>query len=220
LNFVAHAWVARRLVGPRDAVALGSMLPDFASMAGGRLAPIEHVELANGVSLHHAVDDVFHAAPDFIELCVEVDSRLGPLGFSWGASRACSHVGVELLLDGVLLNSEDVQTTYLDAMAALASHEAHIRMRSADADARWRAWLPRIRAHGAPLFYREPREVAIRLHRIVEQRPRLSFPSDRIDELSHELTRILPLVEARTSRLLDHVVHGAGDVLRAQSSTS
>ena len=75
MNFFGHAVVAGWFEGdPR--YVLGSMLPDFASMSGTRLNPVEQPEVAAGVALHHRTDDAFHGAPSFLHLMTFARERL------------------------------------------------------------------------------------------------------------------------------------------------
>ncbi|MEZ4252541.1 MAG: hypothetical protein R3B99_30390 [Polyangiales bacterium] len=79
MNFYAHCHLAR-LDGADAAFALGSMLPDFAGMSGARLVRVDHPEVALGVTHHHVVDGIFHAAPTFVRLCQESSVRLDAAG--------------------------------------------------------------------------------------------------------------------------------------------
>lgn len=173
MNFFGHAHVA---IARTDAApfVLGAMLPDFASMSGARLAPIEHPELAAGVALHHRTDDAFHTAPAFVRLCERWGGELDARGLSWGAARAVAHVGTEMLLDGFLLDDAPTRDAYLRALAAIEEPlRSSVRVSGAGAE-RFPAVLDRIRAHGLPDFYRDPIAVADRLIRILASRPRLA----------------------------------------------
>lgn len=79
MNFIGHAQVAL-WTSSSPAFVLGAMLPDFASMAGTRLAARLHSsdepELAAGVSLHHLTDEVFHGSAPFIALMQEAMDAL------------------------------------------------------------------------------------------------------------------------------------------------
>jgi hypothetical protein len=175
LNFVGHAHVAIARHDVSPALVLGAMLPDFASMGGARLLPLDHPVLAAGVALHHRTDDLFHAAPEFVRLCSTWGPALEARGLSWGASRAVAHVGTELLLDGLLLDDDATRAAYLEAVAALEEPlVSAIPVRGPGA-ARWPALLARVRVHGAPDFYRDPVSVADRLIRILASRPRLTI---------------------------------------------
>src|SRR5690606_22101883 len=83
---------------------LGAMLPDFATMSRARLAEASDVEVAGGIALHHETDRVFHHLPAVLALMRELDERLERAGCARGPRRAVAHIGVELLLDGVLVD--------------------------------------------------------------------------------------------------------------------
>lgn len=194
MNFVGHAHVAIAL-DDAPAFVLGAMLPDFASMCGARLAPLDrasledersaaHVALEAGIALHHRTDEVFHAAPDFVRLCTEWSAELEARGLPWGASRAVAHVGTELLLDGFLLDDVATRRAYLRAIDALEEPlVSAIRVRGPGAS-RWPTLAQRVREHGPPDFYRDPALVADRLVLILASRPRLA-----LDEIHRPILR-------------------------------
>src|ERR1044071_1149644 len=80
------------------------MLPDFATMCGGRIDAADEVAVAGGIALHHATDAAFHQLPVVTGLMRELDAELQRAGCARGPRRAVSHIGVELLLDGVLID--------------------------------------------------------------------------------------------------------------------
>ena len=116
MNFFSHAIVAtRRSEDPRW--ILGSMLPDFVSMAGLRLASVTgDTPLERGVAFHHTCDDAFHSAPIFVDLMEQAREELELEGLDSGPAMAIGHVGVELLLDGHLVEQGGVTPGYRAAM--------------------------------------------------------------------------------------------------------
>ena len=71
MNFFGHAVVATwHATEPR--FVLGAMLPDFAAMIRARPPAARDPELARGIALHHATDEVFHDAPTFRELGYDI----------------------------------------------------------------------------------------------------------------------------------------------------
>ena len=64
--------------------------------------------IAAGVALHHATDGAFHELPAVTGLMRELDDRLAAAGCARGPRRAVAHIGVELLLDGVLVDDRVV----------------------------------------------------------------------------------------------------------------
>ncbi|MEJ5255202.1 MAG: hypothetical protein WHS89_07635 [Acidimicrobiales bacterium] len=175
MNLVGHLvvgmWVAA--VEPTDDVALGAMLPDLAAMAGLRVERARlPSQVAEGVGLHHRADAVFHAQTWFVE-AVTADSRaLQDAGLPRGAARACAHVGVELLLDGLLLERAPVADSLRVALAGLTSERLGA-LTEAEAE-RWEGLFRRLR-DGDRLTgaYATAVGVAERLSWILARRPRL-----------------------------------------------
>ena len=82
------------------------MLPDFATMSGARLAEAhDDAGVTLGIALHHRTDGAFHHLPPVLALMRELDDRLERAGCARGPRRAVAHIGVELLLDGVLVEA-------------------------------------------------------------------------------------------------------------------
>lgn len=146
VNFFGHAAVASWDARAAPAFVLGAMLPDFASMIGARLGAQTDAEVARGVDLHHATDAVFHRAPVVLGLFREAEGRLRDRGVRKGPMRAAAHVGVELLLDGVLAR----EPGHRDAYAAGLAAEAAIVWRDGEGAARCAALLARLRGYGPP----------------------------------------------------------------------
>jgi hypothetical protein len=115
MNFFGHAVVAS-WKNPLPAFVLGAMLPDFANMVGTRLSQPEEPALASGVAFHHRTDHVFHENAVFRELVAGARVELSRLGLSRGSARAVAHVGVEILLDGVLAGDEAASAAYRAAL--------------------------------------------------------------------------------------------------------
>ncbi len=177
MNFFGHATVAEWLsADPRW--VLGAMLPDFASMCRARLRGAGDAVVAAGIALHHATDDAFHNAPTFLSLYVSGTEALEAAGLGRGPARAVAHVGTELLLDGLLLDSATARSAYLEAVA-LESEPLGLAFK-ADGAERFGALHARLRDHGLPEDYRSPERVALRLEQILARRPRLALaPGDR-----------------------------------------
>src|SRR5690606_18123141 len=150
---------------------LGSMLPDFATMSRARLAEPSDAAIGEGIALHHETDRVFHHLPAVLGLMRELDDRLDRAGCARGPRRAVAHIGVELLLDGVLVDEAAYRDSYL---AGLGHDPAGVRWRDEDDDARFAVLLARLRAHGVPEDLRKPEAIATRLHRMLAQPPVLA----------------------------------------------
>jgi hypothetical protein len=104
VNFVAHAVIAEAL-GCSPLEAFGSMVPDLANMvgimSGKRSAPDLPVSaLQYGSSVHVATDEAFHHHPTFVVL---TRRAAGSMDGRRHVNTAAAHVGIELMLDGLLL---------------------------------------------------------------------------------------------------------------------
>ena len=209
MNFFAHATVACWERGEPEYV-LGSMLPDFATMTGTRLHSAGHVDVAAGMVLHRVSDAAFHQSPRFGALCLAGTRWLRDHGVSRGPARGAAHVGVELLLDGVLVGDARVCERYTAALDAGASPalRATLRWHAGDGDRRWQRLQSRLAAHGAPLEYGRPEVVAERVTRALSARPRLALDADESETVVRWLERARADVAAATPELLDHVRAG------------
>jgi hypothetical protein len=118
VNFVAHAVIADTL-GCSPLESFGSMVPDLANMVGAmtgtRSAPgVPEAALTHGSSVHVATDEAFHHHPTFVSLtrmaAASMDGRRH-------VNTAAAHVGIELMIDGWLLD-EACSGPYPVALAA------------------------------------------------------------------------------------------------------
>jgi hypothetical protein len=205
LNFIGHAFVALwQSREPR--FVLGSMLPDFAGMAGARLAShaADDSALGRGIALHHRTDDVFHGSPPFVSLMGSTMDQLLACGVGRGPSRAIGHVGVEMLIDGELLTDPELARAYQHAVAQASEVEAHL-FRAEDEARRAQSLLGRLSAHGVPYDYRNTEAVAKRLARMLADRPRLAITKDAEPHVLGVLAQVQPLVRARIPELVSHL---------------
>lgn len=175
VNFFGHAAVAS-WSSSDPAVVLGAMLPDFATMSGARIAADGHTDdIAHGIAIHHATDATFHQLPVVTGLMRELDQLLEERGCARGPRRAVAHIGVELLLDGVLV----AEAVYRDAYVAALAHEGEPVWRAPEDPARFAVLIARLRAHGVPDDLRDPAMITLRLGRMLRHRPLLApSPSD------------------------------------------
>jgi hypothetical protein len=129
----------------------------------------------------------------------ELDERLAALGCARGPRRAVAHIGVELLLDGVLVDD----AAYREAYASGLAHDpAGVRWRDDDGPARLSTLLSRLREHGAPDDLRRPHAISQRLHRMLAHRPLLApSPADLV-AIDRALVAYQPRVEAATDTIL------------------
>jgi hypothetical protein len=117
MNFFGHAAIAGRFESD-PVFALGAMLPDFCGMLGFRAPEPEPGPLGAGVRFHHVTDSAFHELPAFRQLNQAACAELAVLGVRRGTARAVAHVGVELLLDAELAESDAARALYFDALRA------------------------------------------------------------------------------------------------------
>jgi len=198
MNFFGHAAVAS-WSSPAPGTVLGAMLPDFATMVRSRLGEPDDAAVAAGVAHHHATDAAFHGLPAVLGLMRELDERLAALGCARGPRRAVAHIGVELLLDGVLVE----EAAYRDAYAAGLAHDpAGVRWRDDDGPPRFETLLARLRAHGAPDDLRRTHAITQRLHRMLAHRPLLAPSAADLSAIEKALAAYQPRVEAAADTVL------------------
>lgn len=209
MNFIGHAAVAIWTRADPGYV-LGSMLPDFAGMAGVRMAsPLSSgvtPALAAGVALHHRTDEVFHAAPAFVALQQSTLDTLSAQGVPRGSARAVGHIGVELLIDGELLADRALAEAYLHAIEAEVAMEGVFP--TDEARQRYALLRTRLRQHGVPYDYRDPDAVLRRLHYILASRPRLAIAPEFAPHVRQLLPELQRDVRAALPALLASVQSG------------
>lgn len=198
MNYFGHAAVASWSEASA-ATALGAMLPDFASMSGTRLADPTDVEIARGIDLHHATDAAFHRLPVVLGLMRELDERLVREDVARGPRRAVAHIGVELLLDGVLVDEPRYRSMY---EAALAHDASGVRFREEDDAPRFAALHARLRSYGVPDDLREPDSIVQRLHRMLARRPLLAPSAADLAGIRTSLVAHEPRVEVAADTVL------------------
>src|SRR5882757_213644 len=111
MNLVGHVAVALAPDAPPPSTEylVGCMLPDLAAIARVRVSRPDG-ELGAGVAFHHASDEAFHESAWFRATNRALRDALVDAGIESGPARACSHAGVEMLLDGRLVTDEVVDT--------------------------------------------------------------------------------------------------------------
>lgn len=210
MNYFGHAAVAswQEPAAPAAALgdlALGAMLPDFAVMCGARVAGADDPALARGLALHHATDAVFHRAPAVVALFRDAEARLHARGCRRGPTRAAAHVGVELLLDGVLVDDARHRAAYA---AALAGRVGAVTWRAPGDDARFAALHRRLRDHGVPDDLRRPRAAAHRIFRMLAGRRLLAPDAAERDAIAAMLEELAARVEVAAPTITRQVAAG------------
>lgn len=199
MNFAGHVEVARHPSvsaaargAAETAFHLGAVLPDLAAMGRFRLlARPDDPDLAAGIDFHHRTDDAFHGHRWFRTVSGAVSAELDQAGLPRGASRACGHVGVELLLDGHLLRQRAPLAPAVQAAIDDAGRRVDdlVPLVEAEHRDRWRHHLLRVADWPVPADYHQPEAVAERLERILSRRPRLALPASDVASVAAALRR-------------------------------
>ena len=190
MNFFGHAAVASWLT-TAPGIVLGAMLPDLATMSGGRIQSTDEPPVGAGIALHHRTDAAFHQLPVVLGLMRELDTALGERRCARGPRRAVAHIGVELLLDGVLIDELPYRTAYLAGL----THEPALVWRDADEAARFAFVLERLRTRGVPEDLKRPDAVTTRLSRILAHRPLLAPSLDDLRAIHDALVAFQPRID-------------------------
>jgi hypothetical protein len=196
VNYFGHAAVAS-WTSTEPGVALGAMLPDFAGMCRARLDTPADDTVARGIASHHATDAAFHVLPAATALMRELDDRLTRAGCARGPTRAVAHIGVELQLDGVLVDHEPYRAAYL---AAIEHDTAGVRW-TEGAD-RFAMLIARLRGYGVPDDLRTVDGVTARLARVLAPRPLLAPSPDDLRIIHRELAAYQSRVEVAADTIL------------------
>lgn len=198
MNFFGHAVVAS-WQSPAPGVVLGAMLPDFATMIRARLGEATDADVAAGIAHHHATDARFHGLPIVVGLMRELDGRLDRLGCARGPRRAVAHIGVELLLDGVLVQDAAHRAVYV---AGLAHDARGVVWRDEEGDVRFAALLARLRSNGAPEDLQRTHAITQRLQRILMHRPLLAPSASDLGAIDRALADFQQRIEAAAPAVL------------------
>lgn len=176
MNFFGHAAIAR-LSRADPAFVFGAMLPDFSSMLSARVREVGSESLARGIAFHHETDRVFHDCRTFRDLNQRAFRALIHLGLRRGSARAVAHVGIELLIDGVLSREDGACDAFERALVEAAPDRvgAQIAWHDQGAAARFEVLRQRLLT-----MYTLPHELtagalAARLSRALGSRPRLAL---------------------------------------------
>lgn len=190
------------------------MLPDFASMTGRRLRGSSHAGVAAGVACHLRSDAAFHDSEGFRSLWLAGTRCLRERGLPRGPARGAAHVGVELLLDGVLVEDATVGALYEGALHAGGDPclLAALDWSHDDGDTRWRYLRARLVAQGVPLAYADANRVAERVTRVLSSRPRLALGAEHQGTLRLWLHEVRSRVVREAPSLLEQVREGMRDL--------
>lgn len=206
MNFFGHAAVACWR-SKEPGFVLGAMLPDFWGMTRTRPLELGSGELARGVAFHHATDSVFHVAPTFVELSRNARKSLSSLGLARGSALAVAHIGVEIVLDGILAREAAARDAYLGALEA-KELLADVRWRFPEEAQRVFELLAVLRTRSASPDHGSPEVVAWRVERALASRPRLALRAGDARLVATWAEQVLPEVTRKSDELLDQVRAG------------
>lgn len=179
MNFFGHAAIAGRFRASPEFV-FGAMLPDFCGMLGLGSPEVTPDTLGAGVRFHHLTDHAFHELGSFRSNCREATAWLDARGVRRGTARAVAHVGVELLLDAALAESETARALYLEALGAGQEPELLGRSTFSSEEQSCLGGLARTLETRGISRNPDTALVVARLERALAARPRLAIePRDR-----------------------------------------
>jgi len=182
MNFLGHiADYAAAEVRWSDWEAVGVAWPDLRKL---RRMPDEPLLLAGdtiatkafhrGMQIHIEQDAKFHSSARFLAACKNATADLRERGVERGPARALSHVGYELLLDGLLFNDTTAHQQFSTVwnLATDGLNDELVTSVPAELAARY--------ATGGG--------VATIIFHILSYRPRLTFPEEQIATAGHALS--------------------------------
>jgi len=206
VNLVGHVAVALGDdTSPSTEFLVGCMLPDLAAIARVRVARPTG-DLGDGVAYHHACDAVFHESAWFRGENRSLRDVLLGAGIDTGPARACSHAGVEMLLDGGLVASPTVEST-----AQVTLHAVGVGTPDLAGLAREEVravWVERLHLIGSslePARYADAGFVAERLHRMTAGRRRIELRAEHVDAVATALAEFQPSIAGRAPEVVSQV---------------
>ena len=204
MNFFSHAWIAAQL-RPEPRFVLGAMLPDLAVILGSRFElPAEPV-LADGVRLHHATDALFHASDGFRRWNQDGVVALLALELPRGPARGAAHLGVELLLDGVLARAPGPAPGAYQAALAEAG-QVSIAWRGKDLRRDLEDLCERLAGHSAASAAADASRLAERIERTLAPRRRLRLAPEHVEPIARWLAATRPRIEAEGLELAETIL--------------
>jgi hypothetical protein len=201
VNFFGHLVVARR-VDDDPGFLLGAMAPDLLAMCRARAGAATSAKVAAGQAHHVAVDARFHASPAFTRLAAWGARTLIDAGLLRGPARGAAHVGVELLLDGLLAGDGQARAAYARSLAGAEAARAPFVFDDDVSRERWRALVVRLRAGSIPDDYRDTDFVAARIAGALSRRPRLALAAGD----GSLLRRFLPDLARQVAAAVDELI--------------
>ncbi len=188
------------------------MLPDLAAIARVRLAR-PGGELGRGVEFHHACDAVFHESEWFRDANAQLRDVLLDAGVGRGAARACSHAGVEMILDGALVEHPHVHDTATRTLGAVHGGAVELaELAPSDSQGIAAERFRRIGGSLDPRRYADTRFVAERLNAMTMGRRRIELPAEQIGLVADALHSAQPRLSADADAVVQQVRAGVSRV--------
>ena len=204
MNFFAHATLAREYE-PSPAFALGAMLPDLVGMLGVNEPQGVDGAVRLGMAHHHEADAAFHYARAFGTLMAEGVALLKEQGVERGRARGASHVGIEILLDGVLAVAAEARAHYQAALSHGRAECAGWRWRATEDSYRVQDLCGRLTARPIQEDSWDPERVAWRVERALSVRPRFVLSGTDVAHVRRWATFFRARVQELAPGLLDEV---------------
>ena len=201
MNFFGHLVVARR-IDDDPAFLLGAMAPDLLAICGARGGAATSAKVAAGQAHHLAADARFHASPAFMGLAAWAARALIDAGLPRGAARGAAHVGVELLLDGLLAHDGGARAAYARSLAGAEAARAPFVFDDELSRRRWRSLVVRLGAGTIPDAYRDLDFVTARLVGALARRPRLALGAGDVSVVRGFLPGLARRVAAAADELM------------------
>ena len=198
MNFFGHAVVAG-FSDQEPRFVLGAMLPDFAGMVGARVRVVHDPMLKAGIEHHHRTDAAFHSSPVFVTFMHDTMQALEAVGLARGPARATSHVGIELLLDGLFAH-EATRVVHYKRALNVATHMDDLN--SIQGLVGIGQLVQRLLSAPIPDGYRDVNFVVQRVQTILSPRPRLRWDTTFAHAVHRVMATAQEKLRAQEARLL------------------
>lgn len=187
MNYLGHAALAiARQENPR--FVLGAMLPDLYSMMRVRGDRVNDPDVMQGVNFHIRTDALFHQTETFITLNRNALAELRERKVSRGPARACAHIGVEMLIDAVLIRDQAVFGGYLLALSAGADADALFAPHPPEVQDRLRGLCRHLVLRREAVHLTEKQRLVERLGHALRGRERLCPSAQELEAIAEYLS--------------------------------
>ncbi|MGD9795806.1 MAG: hypothetical protein AB7V43_20255 [Acidimicrobiia bacterium] len=189
MNFVSHVVICAAQGGDADNL-IGAAAPDLVPRASLPYAKQLSSSLSIGIAHHEAIDELFHNDRWFLDYQTMAATSMIDRGVPAGAAHLAGHVGIELLIDGVLLES-DPRPQFWQMWDRLRDVDETTRsLVDPEHLERWNQWLAGFTGYIDPRRYGEPTYCA----RIVAGISRRLLGSEVDDDHERQIASVLDAV--------------------------